>query len=145
MQSRIDSQHADLLSARVGLVKKNRAVMLALAEPPPAPACWPNARDWRDWLMLTHASGVEITRRRDVGKYRGEREVTVVLRHDLDFCSACIAPYKTAMAREGRCFPSRAEKQRELEAGRPVEPETASNPAADQAGRFIHDDTAETA
>jgi len=104
---------ARILEARRGLIKPHRSVQVALASPPPTPACWTSDLDWLDWIALSYSAGLPITRRKDTGKYRGEREVTLVTRRDLDYCSGCSASFKAQMKREGRCNPSQAELARE--------------------------------
>lgn len=105
-------------------IKPSKVVRLILASPPPMPKCFTYLRQWQDYLMVLHTSGERITRRRDLGKYRGEREVEVVFVADIDHCGDCHHRHKAAMERAGRCFPSAAELARELE---PVENITADH------------------
>lgn len=96
-------------------VKPSKVIRLILESPPPTPKCFSYLRQWQDYLMVLHTSGERITRRRDLGKYRGERTVDLVFVDAVDHCADCHHRHKAAMERQGRCFPSAAEFLRELE------------------------------
>jgi hypothetical protein len=134
---------AQILESRQGLVRPHRAVQAVIKNPPPTPACWDGDRSWVDWLLLSYGAGHSIARRRDLGKYRGQREVTLVARLDVDFCAPCSPEFKASMQRRGRCHPSAAERERQLKQSRASTPEP---PATDNPATGInHDESAETA
>jgi hypothetical protein len=132
-----------ILEARQGLVRPHRAIQAAIANPPPTPSCWRSRADWLDWLALTYTAGLPITRRKDTGKYRGERVVTLVALLDIDHCICCTSKFKASMQQRGRCQPSAAERERELKQSRgpTSEPPTTADPATG----INHDESAETA
>lgn len=96
-------------------VKPSRVIRLIDTSPPPRPLCYDNDEDWKTELKLAHTAGIVITRRKDTGKYAGNRLVELVFRDDFDFCENCTYKHKAAMERANRCFPSAAELARELE------------------------------
>ena len=73
-------------------------------EPPPMPLCFATKRTWQEWLMLLYTSGVRITRRKDVGKYSGIRQVADVF-VEIDHCVDCNAQHQQAMQAVSRCRP----------------------------------------
>ncbi|WP_448172269.1 hypothetical protein [Rhizobacter fulvus] len=132
-----------ILEARQGLVRPHRAVQVVIANPPPTPACWDGDKNWIDWLVLSYCAGLPIARRRDLGKYRGQREVKLVARLDVDYCAPCLPEFKTSMQQRGRCHPCAAERERELKQSRG--PSSEPPATAVPAGGINHDESAETA
>jgi hypothetical protein len=132
-----------ILEARQGLVRPHRAVQAIIKNPPPTPACWDGDKSWVDWLLLTYGAGLPVTRRRDVGKYKGQREVSLVALQTIDHCACCTSKFKASMQQGGRCQPSTAERERELKQSRG--PTLEPSATADAATGINHDESAETA
>ena len=86
-------------------VKATKVIWMIQTAPPPKPACFDSMAQWMEYLMYLHASGETITRRQDLGKYKGPRVVTVIFDR-IDFCEDCEigAKRQLRMQDEGRCI-----------------------------------------
>lgn len=102
---------------RGGYYARMHVISMIESDAPPRPACFDSDRQWRDWLIQAHRSGLQVTRRVDRGKSRGHRQT----RHELlpteqiPYCSGCTDSYRREMERQGRCYPSAARCQEEEE------------------------------
>ena len=77
-----------------------------LAEQPPRRLrCFDTDLAWREFLLLSRDSGERVTRRQDVGKSIGDRQVTQVFADGLHRlpCAECPAAYRRKMEAVGRC------------------------------------------
>ena len=90
-------------------VKASKTIwMIQRGEIGPRPLCFSSDDEWRDHLMYQHASGEQITRRKDTGTYRGQMRQTRVVRTvfgNADYCQDCdiSGAFQAKMDRAGRC------------------------------------------
>ena len=86
-------------------VKITKVIWMIEKAPPPMPLCFDSMSQWQEYLMYLHASGETITRRQDLGKYKGPRVVTTVFDR-IDHCEDCLIGEKRQlrMQDEGRCI-----------------------------------------
>ena len=74
------------------------------------PACFDSQRQWEEWLVAAHASGLRVLRRVDRDKRwdkdrRDLRKTFLIMRpvEEIDFCCDCTSIRKARMLGQGRC------------------------------------------
>jgi hypothetical protein len=86
-------------------VKPSKVIWMIQTAPPPKPLCFDEDKQWREYLMLLHAEGQQITRRQDTGKHSKNRVVVDVFdTKRIDFCQDCSAAHMRKMQGEKRCI-----------------------------------------
>lgn len=85
-------------------------VHMILQNPPSKPPCFDDVDQWEEWLVAAHESGIQVVRRSDTGKTRGQRQThfEVLPLDRIDICCDCTPLRSARMARDGRCVPTAA-------------------------------------
>ena len=90
-------------------VKASKVIwLIQRGEVGPRPLCFASDKLWREHLMYLHASGEQITRRKDTGTYRDYKRQTRAVRtvfDSADYCQDCDigGDFQSKMDRAGRC------------------------------------------
>jgi hypothetical protein len=92
---------------------KRTVVWMIQHAPPPTPQCFDSLEQWQQYLTVLNASGEQITRRQDIGKWttvdgkkvRTWRTVARVFDR-IDICADCDlgSPQQIAKRQAGRCI-----------------------------------------
>ena len=93
--------------ARGGYPNRRLVITMIQAAPPPRPACFPDDKAWRDWLVSAHISGLRVVRRVDVGKSQGCRQTShrLLPTEKIPYCDGCTTGHQRRMLEQNRCHP----------------------------------------
>lgn len=94
--------------SRGGHLNRQAVIIMIQVAAPPRPACYSTDKQWKDWMIQAHLSGLRVVRIVDIGKSQGNRmtQRQLLPTERIPFCTGCTAGYQRAMEQQGRCHPS---------------------------------------